>query len=97
MKEHARPDLNQPDLPELLSLDEAGFRRKFADTPILRTKRGGLLRNVCVALGNVGDATALSALERASSDGDPLVAEHACWAIEQIHKRDADQRSAIPS
>jgi epoxyqueuosine reductase len=36
-------------------LDDAGFKSKFAGTPMLRTKRRGLLRNVCVALGNVGD------------------------------------------
>ena len=87
MKEHARPDLEQPDLIELLSLDEAGFKRKFAGTPILRTKRRGLLRNVCVALGNVGDATALPALERAANDREPLVAEHACWGIDRIQKK----------
>ncbi len=86
MKEHARPDLEQPDLIELLSLDDAGFKNKFAGTPILRTKRRGLLRNVCVALGNIGDATALSALERAANDCEPLVAEHACWAIDRIQK-----------
>src|SRR6266699_386889 len=39
MQEHARPDLTQPDLIELLSLDDAGFERKFAATPIARTKR----------------------------------------------------------
>src|SRR5262249_17524439 len=77
MKEHARPDLDQPDLIELLSLDEAGFKRKFAGTPILRAKRRGLLRNVCVALGNVGDAGALPALQRAGQDPEMLIAEHA--------------------
>ena len=40
------------DLIELLQLDEAGFKSRFAGTPILRTKRRGLLRNVCVALGH---------------------------------------------
>jgi epoxyqueuosine reductase len=87
MKEHARPDLGQPNLIELLSLDEAGFRRKFAGTPILRAKRRGLLRNVCVALGNVGDATVLPALERAATDSEPLIAEHARWAIAQVQSR----------
>ena len=55
MKAHARPELAQPDLLELLALDEAGFKRRFADTPMLRTRRRGLRRNVCVALGNTGD------------------------------------------
>ncbi len=84
MKPQARPDLVQPDLIELLQLDEAGFKSRFAGTPILRTKRRGLLRNVCVALGNTGDATALPHLEKATHDPDPLIAEHARWAMTRI-------------
>jgi epoxyqueuosine reductase len=87
MKPHARPDLAQPDLIELLQLDEAGFKSLFAGTPMLRTKRRGLLRNVCVALGNTGDATALPHLEKAAQDAEPLIAEHARWAIERIEQR----------
>jgi epoxyqueuosine reductase len=87
MKEHARRDLDAPDLVELLELDDAGFKRRFAGTPMMRTKRRGLLRNVCVALGNIGNAEALHALERAAKDAEPLVAEHAQWAIEQIQRR----------
>jgi epoxyqueuosine reductase len=87
MKEHARTDLRTPDLLELLSLDNAGFKSRFAGTPILRTKRKGLLRNVCVALGNIGDETALPALKKAAEDLEPLIAEHARWAIEQIQAR----------
>ena len=49
MRPHYRPDLAAPDLIELLGLDEAGFKKRFAGTPILRAKRRGLLRNVCVA------------------------------------------------
>ena len=89
MKAHARLDLAQPDLVELLSLDEAGFKRRFAGTPMLRAKRRGLLRNVCVALGNIGDEKALPALQKAATDPEPLIAEHAAWAIEQIRTRSA--------
>ncbi len=87
MREHARTDLAVPDLLELLALDEAGFKARFAGTPILRTKRRGLLRNVCVALGNIGDQTALPALRKAAEDPEPLIAEHARWAIEEILAR----------
>lgn len=87
MAPHARPDLTTPDLIELLSLDEAGFRQRFAGTPILRTKRRRLLRNVCVALGNVGDDTAIPALEKAMTDSEPLIAEHAEWGLLQIQGR----------
>ena len=87
MREAARAELAARDLLELLALDEAGFRARFAGTPIFRAKRRGLLRNVCVALGNVGDASALPGLTRTASDPEPLVAEHARWALEQIEAR----------
>lgn len=87
MKSHARADLEQPDLIELLSLDDKKFKNRFAASPILRTKRRGLLRNVCVALGNTGAPSALPHLEKASQDPEPLIAEHARWAIEEICSR----------
>ena len=96
MKPHARPGLTAPDLIELLQLDEAGFKSRFAGTPILRTKRRGLLRNVCVALGNTGDASALPALEAASRDSEPLIAEHARWAMTRIEFA-ATGRGFIPT
>jgi epoxyqueuosine reductase len=89
MNAHARPELSAPDLIELLQLDETGFKLRFAGTPILRAKRRGLLRNVCVALGNVGDVSALPHLQRAANDSEPLIAEHAQWAIARIAARNA--------
>ncbi len=87
MRKHARPDLAEPDLIELLRLDDSGFRSRFADTPLARAKRRGLLRNVCVALGNIGTAVALPALECAARDHEPLIAEHASWALTRIQQR----------
>jgi epoxyqueuosine reductase len=87
MREHHRPDLEEPELLGLLALDEAGFKERFRETPIVRTKRRGLLRNVCVALGNIGTDEALPALQKALSDPEPLIAEHAQWAIDQIKER----------
>jgi epoxyqueuosine reductase len=84
LREHHRADLAQPDLLELLSLDEAAFKSRFAGTSLLRTKRRGLLRNVCIALGNVGDRRAIPALTRATQDPEPLIAEHAAWALGRI-------------
>ena len=94
MSAHARRGLATPDLLELLALDEAGFKKRFAGTPMLRAKRKGLLRNVCVALGNIGDSSVLPALERAARAVEPLIAEHASWAIEQIHGR--NKKAAPP-
>jgi epoxyqueuosine reductase len=96
MRDHAKPELATPDLLELLSLDEAGFKTRFADTPVLRTKRRGLLRNVCVALGNIGDARALPYLKQAAVDAEPLISEHAAWAIQQIQARAEPKRVAGP-
>ena len=87
MAPHRRDDLGQADLIELLALDDDGFRARFRGTPMQRTKRRGVLRNVCVALGNVGDASAIRPLERAAADPEPLIAEHAQWALGQVKQR----------
>ncbi len=87
MGAHFRRDLESPDLLELLALDDAQFAERFAGTPIRRTKRRGFLRNVCVALGNIGDEAALPALQRAAQDPEPLIVEHARWAMAQIESR----------
>ena len=87
MQPHARKDLAQPDLLDLLRLDDASFKKIFAGTPMLRTKRRGILRNVCVALGNVGNESALADLTKVVGDHEPLIAEHARWAIAEIASR----------
>lgn len=87
MRHRFRPDLTQPDLLSLLKMDDAGFKKLFEGTPMMRTKRRGVLRNVCVALGNIGGGESLPSLERAAKDPEPLIAEHALWAIEQIKNR----------
>jgi epoxyqueuosine reductase len=74
-------------LAELLELDEEQFRAIFRGSPIKRIKRRGLLRNVCVALGNTGGPEDVPALERASRDTEPLVREHAAWALARIAER----------
>ncbi|HEY3333140.1 MAG TPA: tRNA epoxyqueuosine(34) reductase QueG [Capsulimonadaceae bacterium] len=80
-------DLVSPDLVPLLGLDSDAFREKFRNSPIRRTKRRGFLRNVSVALGNAGDPSALPALETArDTDDEPLVREHAAWAITRIEQ-----------
>ena len=84
-----------PPLTEFLSWDERKFRDFFRGTPMLRIKRRGFLRNVCVVLGNIGEAAALPALKRALADPEPLVREHAAWAIEQIQSRCLGIKSAV--
>ena len=79
-----RPSHSVLDLAEVLSLDDAAFRDRFRDTPLWRTKRSGLLRNAAIVLGNQHAAFAVPALRRASRDADPLIREHAVWALSQI-------------
>ena len=72
-------------LERFLGLDEARFDDLFARSPIRRAQRAGFLRNVCVALGNRGDASATPALATAlASDPDALVRMHAAWALGEI-------------
>lgn len=78
-------------LRDYLKLDDTQFRNVFRHSPIKRIKRRGFLRNVCVALGNVGAREDLPALEQAARDPEPLVAEHANWAIKRIQERSASR------
>ncbi len=81
----ARPGTgSNPELIPLLSLTEEQFRERFKGSPIKRAKRRGLLRNVCVALGNSGDRRAIPALIEALHDHEPLVRGHAAWALGRL-------------
>ena len=91
----ARRSATGMSLREYLDLTDAEFRALFRKSPIKRIKRGGFLRNVCVALGNVGDPSDLPALERAAADPEPLIAEHAAWAVQQIRERQKQARRQI--
>ncbi len=85
-------------LRDFLALDEDGFRALFRKSPIKRIKRGRFLRNVCVALGNVGTTEDLPALMRVAEEADALIAEHAQWAIREIEGRaDKGQKSCMMS
>ena len=84
---HAR-SLEGWTLERFLSLDAAGFDALFAGSPIRRARRAGFLRNVCVALGNRGEAAAAPALIRAlTGDPESLVRGHAAWALGEIGRR----------
>ncbi len=68
-------------------MDAEDFRRVFEKSPIKRIKRPRFLRNVCVALGNTGTQEDIPALKQAATDPDPLISEHAEWAIREIQNR----------
>lgn len=82
---------SSPELIPLLSLTEEEFRQRFRRSPIKRTKRRGLLRNVCVALGNSGDRRAVPALIGALHDNEPLVRGHAAWALGRLGGQEAEE------
>lgn len=79
----AEIDRVAPRLIDLAYLSEEAFKQKFAHTPIIRSKRRGLLRNVAVALGNWGSDEAKNALRVLAADPDPIIAEHAQWGLQQ--------------
>lgn len=76
-----------PPLSALLALDDAAFAERFRGRAIMRAKRDGLVRNACVALGNVGTQDNLPALVHALSDDSALVRGHAAWAIAELARR----------
>ena len=84
-----RHDFDAPELIPLLDLDDEAFRKRFEGSPIRRAKREGLQRNVCVALGNIGDPTAVPALAGALNSDSPVVRSHAAWALGQIGNDEA--------
>ena len=76
-----------PPLAELLDLDEAAFRERFRGRAVQRATRDGFLRNVCVALGNVGTPEDAGTLAGALGDGAALVRGHAAWGLGEIGRR----------
>jgi epoxyqueuosine reductase len=81
---HARVETDNPPLAELLELDDAAFRARFADTPVKRTGRDRFVRNVLIAAGNSGDRTLLPRIETLLGDASPLVRAMAVWAMRQL-------------
>jgi epoxyqueuosine reductase len=91
-----RPGLLAPDLAELASLDDETFRARFSKSAVKRAKRRGLLRNVAVALGNAGDVSHRPVLERLARDDDPVVREHALWALRKLDDKKGGGVAAPP-
>ena len=87
----ARETIFSHTLRDFLNLTDDTFRALFAKSPIKRIKRPAFLRNVCVALGNVGTPEDLPALKLAAQDENPLIAEHAQWAVAEIRSRCAEK------
>ena len=88
---HPREGLQAPELIPLLGLTKAEFKTRFRGSPVLRAKRRGFLRNVCVALGNLRRGEAVPALAKTlRDDPDSLVRAHAAWALGRIGTEEAE-------
>ena len=79
--------LSHPPLDALATIREEEFRLTFAHSPIKRAKYRGWLRNLCVAMGNSGDGRFVPWLEQAAQHADPIVREHAAWALERLQSK----------
>ena len=88
MRFQRRAETSNPPLAELLQLDDATFRQRFAGTPIKRTGRNRFMRNVLIAVGNSGDRALLPDVERLASDPSPLVRAMAAWAAWRLCDRE---------
>lgn len=82
----ARDDLKAPALGDLIRLDDAAFRERFAGSPIKRIGRDRFIRNVAIAAGNSGDETLRQDCKRLTQDGSPLVRGAAIWALSQLRR-----------
>jgi epoxyqueuosine reductase len=67
-------------------MSQEDFSRAFKGSPMKRAKLRGLKRNAAVVLGNVGTVRDVGVLTRALDDPEPLVREHAAWALEQLSR-----------
>jgi len=84
VKYAARDGMVAPDLAELASLDDAGFRARFSGSPVKRIGRNRFVRNVLYAIGNSGAARLLPVARGLTDDPDPTVAEAASWAVQRL-------------
>ncbi len=79
-----RPELVNPPLEWLASMDGPAFNRTFRGSPLERTGRKRLLRNTAIAMGNSGDASFIPRLRELAEHDDATVAEAARWALDRL-------------
>ncbi len=79
-----RPEWVRPSLAWILQLSETDWRASTRGTALRRAKYRGLIRNALVAAGNSGERSLRPAVERFADGSDPLLAEHARWALARL-------------
>jgi epoxyqueuosine reductase len=70
---------------DILAMDGDAYREAFRGSAVKRAKLPAMKRNAAVVLGNVGTADDVDVLTRALDDAEPLVREHAAWALARLH------------
>jgi len=90
----ARTQLVNPPLDLLAGIDAVEFKRWFKGSPVERTGRKRLQRNVAIAMGNSGEQRFAAQLEAWAAQDDPVLAEAAAWAIEKLSRLDAERKQA---
>ena len=93
----ARPQLINPALDWLASLDGPAFNRWFRGSPLERTRRKRILRNVAIAMGNSGETSFVPRLKAWAADEDPVLAEAATWALERLRVSSPAAASSAPA
>jgi len=79
-----RPELINPALDWLAAMDTQEFKHHFKGSPLARTGRKRLLRNVAIAMGNSGNARFLPQLKAWAAGDDPVLADAAQWARQRL-------------
>ena len=79
-----RAELVAPQIADLLTLDDAAFRKLFSGSPIKRIGRDRFVRNVLIAAGNGGDAEVVTQVETLLHDAAPVVRGAAIWALSRL-------------
>ena len=89
-----RAELVAPQIADLLTLDDAAFRKLFSGSPIKRIGRDRFVRNVLIAAGNGGDAGVIAQVETLLQDPAPVVRGAAIWALSRLSPEKLDRRRA---
>ncbi|MGH9483330.1 MAG: tRNA epoxyqueuosine(34) reductase QueG, partial [Terriglobales bacterium] len=83
-----RPGLLAPRLAELAAMTEEDYRERFRHSAVKRAKYAGLRRNLALAMGNSGNPAFVPILQSWVAGADPVLAEHAAWALEQLQSHE---------
>ena len=81
-----RAELVNPSLEWLGNMDGTSFNRWFRGSPLERTRRKRVLRNVAIAMGNSREIGYREQLAEWAQEEDPVLAEAAAWALERLEQ-----------